>query len=186
MFLVDRNGRIIHANASAHNMVADESVLHAPNGGLRTFDAQTNQTLLDIFTAASGGDAPIGVRGIAVPLTARNGQEHIAHVLPLTAGARRRAGVTYTAVAAVFVRKAGLDARSPFEAIAQRFGLTHAELRVLFSIIEVGAPSDVADVLGVSEGTIRTHLHRLFAKTQTSRQADLVKLVASFANPLID
>jgi hypothetical protein len=29
-------------------------------------------------------------------------------------------------------------------------------------------------------------LHRLFGKTDTRRQADLVKLVAGFANPLSD
>jgi DNA-binding CsgD family transcriptional regulator len=69
--------------------------------------------------------------------------------------------------------------------IAKKFGLTDAEVRVLFAIIEVGSPAEVAEVLGVREGTIRTHLHRLFAKTETSRQADLVKLVASFANPLL-
>jgi DNA-binding CsgD family transcriptional regulator len=185
LFLVDGNGRIIHANASAHNMLSEGNVLRAPNGVLRTFDLRTDQALLDIFTAASGGDAPIGVKGIAVPLEARNGEAHIAHVLPLTAGARRRAGTTYRAVAAIFVRKAALDARSPFEVIAQRFGLTDTELRVLFSIIEVGAPAEVAEVLGVREGTIRTHLHRLFEKTQTNRQADLVRLVASYTNPLV-
>jgi len=176
LFLVDGNGRIIHANASAHNMLSEGNVLRAPNGVLRTFDLRTDQALLDIFTAASGGDAPIGVKGIAVPLEARNGEAHIAHVLPLTAGARRRAGTTYRAVAAIFVRKAALDARSPFEVIAQRFGLTDTELRVLFSIIEVGAPAEVAEVLGVREGTIRTHLHRLFEKNSNqpasrSRQA---------------
>jgi DNA-binding CsgD family transcriptional regulator len=185
LFLVDGNGRIIHANASAHNMLSEGNVLRAPNGVLRTFDLRTDQALLDIFTAASGGDAPIGVKGIAVPLEARNGEAHIAHVLALTAGARRRAGTTYRAVAAIFVRKAALDARSPFEVIAQRFGLTDTELRVLFSIIEVGAPAEVAEVLGVREGTIRTHLHRLFEKTQTNRQADLVRLVASYTNPLV-
>jgi DNA-binding CsgD family transcriptional regulator len=185
LFLVDGNGRIIHANASAHNMLSEGNVLRAPNGGLRTFDPRTDKALLDIFTAANGGDTPVGVKGIAVPLDARNGEAHVAHVLPLTAGARRRAGVAYRAVAAIFVRRATLDAQSPFEVIAKRFALTDAELRVLFSVIEVGAPAEVAEILGVREGTIRTHLHHIFEKTQTDRQADLVRLVASFANPLV-
>jgi DNA-binding CsgD family transcriptional regulator len=33
---------------------------------------------------------------------------------------------------------------------------------------------------------VKTHLGRLFEKTGTSRQADLVKLVAGFSNPLVD
>jgi len=32
---------------------------------------------------------------------------------------------------------------------------------------------------------LKTHLLRLFAKTSTKRQADLVKLVANYASPLI-
>jgi DNA-binding CsgD family transcriptional regulator len=184
MFLVDRSGRIIHANASGHIMLAEANVVRAPNGGLRAFDAQADQALLDIFTAADRGDAAVGVKGIAVPIKARSGERHIAHVLPLTAGKRRRAGVTYTAVAALFVRKAALDLPSPFEIIARQFKLTSAELRVLFAIIEVGGAPEVAEVLGVTLATVKTHLHHLFEKTETSRQVELVKLVAGFTNPL--
>lgn len=36
----------------------------------------------------------------------------------------------------------------------------------------------MVDALGISEGTVRTHLHNLFRKTGTKRQAELVKLVA--------
>ena len=43
---------------------------------------------------------------------------------------------------------------------------------------------ETADALGVAEPTVKTHLHRLFGKTGTGRQADLVKLVAGYANPL--
>ena len=39
--------------------------------------------------------------------------------------------------------------------------------------------------LGIAEGTIKTHLRDLFAKTGTRRQADLVKLVVGFSNPLL-
>jgi DNA-binding CsgD family transcriptional regulator len=43
----------------------------------------------------------------------------------------------------------------------------------------------VAEALGIGEATVKTHLQHLFAKTDTSRQAELVKLVAGFANPLV-
>jgi DNA-binding CsgD family transcriptional regulator len=185
MILVDGTVRIIHANAAGHQMIAERNVIHAPGGGLRTFDPQADQALLDICTTADGGDRAVGVKGIALPITARNGERHVAHVLPLTAGKRRRAGVSYSAVAALFIRKAALDLPSPFEVIARQFHLTSAELRVLFSIIEVGGVSEVADVLGIREATVKTHLHHLFEKTETHRQVDLVKLVAGFTNPLI-
>jgi len=180
MFIVDETGRIIHANASGYAMVAEACLLRAPNGRLRANDPAEDQALLDIFTAAGGGDAVLGRKGIAVPLKARDGERYVAHVLPLTSGARRKAGISYRAVASIFVRKATIDLPSPPVAIAREFQLTPAELRVLFSIVEVSGVSEVADILGISLATVRTHLHRLYEKTGSGRQADLVKLVAGY------
>jgi len=180
MFIVDATGRIVHANASGYAMVAEAKVLRAPSGRLSANDAAEHQALLDIFTAAEGGDAALGKMGIAVPLKARDGERYVAHVLPLTSGARRKAGISYRAVASIFVRKATIDLPSPPVAIAREFQLTPAELRVLFSIVENSGVSEVADILGISEATVRTHLHRLYEKTGSDRQADLVKLVAGY------
>jgi DNA-binding CsgD family transcriptional regulator len=180
MFIVSGTGRIVHANASGYAMVAEARVLRAPDGRLTAIDPAVDQALLDIFTAAENGDTALGRRGVAVPLKARDDERYVAHVLPLTSGARRKAGISYGAVAAIFVRKAGLDLPSPPIVIAQEFQLTPAELRVLFSIIEMDGVSEVAQVLGIAEATVRTHLHRLFEKTGTGRQADLVKLVAGY------
>lgn len=180
MFIVDGTGRIVHANISGFAMVAEANLLRAPNGRLTANDPAAGQALLDIFTAAEGGDAALGRRGVAVPLTARNDERYVAHVLPLTSGARRKAGVSYGAVAAVFVRKADLDMPSAPVAVAQQFRLTPAELRVLFSVVEISGISEISDVLGISEATVKTHLHHVFEKTGTDRQADLVKLVAGY------
>jgi DNA-binding CsgD family transcriptional regulator len=184
MVIVDSTGRIIHANASAHRLIAEADVLRAANGRLATFDPLSNQNLLDVFAAAQAGDAAVGRQGIAMALTGRTGERYVAHVLPLTAGARRKAGVTYAATAAVFVRKAALDLPSPPEAVAGQFKLTPAEVRVLFAVVEIGGVPEVAPVLGISEQTVKTHLHRIYEKTATRRQADLVKLVASYAGTL--
>ena len=71
------------------------------------------------------------------------------------------------------------------EVIAGLYNLTPSELRVLLAIVEVGGVAETARALGVAEATVKTHLHRLFGKTGASRQADLVKLVAGFSNPLV-
>jgi DNA-binding CsgD family transcriptional regulator len=184
MFLVDARGRIVHANASGHTMLAESSVLRAAGGKLAASDASAEQALHEVFLAAGNGDAAVGTKGIALPLTAREGERYVAHVLPLTSGARRRAGVSYAAAAALFVHKAALDAPSPPEVIAKTFNLTPSELRVLLAFVEMGGVAETAEALGVAEATVRTHLHRLFAKTGTSRQAELVKLVAGFSSPL--
>ena len=180
MFIVDGNGRIVHANISGNLMASEANVLRAPGGRLRAIDPAADQALLDVFTAAKDGDAALGRKGIAIPLKGRDDETFIAHVLPMTSAGRRKAGVSYGAVAAVFVRKAALDLPSPPVVIAQKFRLTQAELRVLFSIVEIGGVSEVAEVLGIAEATVKTHLHHVFEKTGTTRQAELVKLVAGY------
>ena len=109
----------------------------------------------------------------------------MANVLPLTSGARRRAGVSYAAAAALFVYKVELAPPSPPEVIAKAYKLTPMELRVLLAIVEVGGVPEVADALGIAETTVKTHLGAVYKKTSRSRQADLVKLVAEFSNPLV-
>jgi DNA-binding CsgD family transcriptional regulator len=185
MFIVDGMGRIAHANASGHMMLAERDVLCAPGGRLGAVDAPAAHALLETFAAAGSGDMALGRRGIAVPLKAHDGERYLAHVLPLTSGRRRTAGVSYAAVAVIFVHKAALDLPSPLEAIAQHFRLTPMELRVLFTIVEMGSVPEVADVLGISEATVKTHLHHVFQKTKTGRQSELVKLVAGYSNPLL-
>ena len=180
VFIVDSNGRIIHANLSAHRLIAEASLLRAPNGRIAALDLQS-RNLLDVFTAAKAGDAAVGKKGIAMPLTARTGERYVAHVLPLTSGARRKAGVSYAATAAMFIRKAALDLPSPPEALASQFKLTPAEVRVLFAIVEIGGVPEVAPVLGIADQTVKSHLHHIYEKTETKRQADLVKLVASYS-----
>jgi DNA-binding CsgD family transcriptional regulator len=184
MFIVDSTGRIIHANVSAHRLIAEADVLRVTNGRIAALDPHSSRSLLDVFTAAQAGDAAVGKRGIAMPLTGRGGERYVAHVLPLTSGARRKAGVSYAATAVLFIRKAALDLPSPPEAVASEFKLTPAEVRVLFAIVEIGGVPEVAPVLGISDQTVKSHLHRIYEKTATKRQADLVKLVASYAGRL--
>ena len=185
MFLVDETGRIMHANVAGHAMLNAADVLHAEGGRLAVNDRQADQALAETFATAGNGDATIGIRGVSVPLAARDGQRYLAHVLPLTSGARRKAGTNYAAAAALFVHKAGFYTPSPPEAIAKAYKLNPMELRVLLAIVEVGGVPEVAEAIGVAETTVRTHLGRIYAKTGVARQADLVKLVAEFSNPLV-
>jgi DNA-binding CsgD family transcriptional regulator len=186
IFLVDVSGRIVHANAAGDMMLNSASVLHAAGGRLILHDPHADRTLADTFAAAGNGDAAIGVKGVAVPLVGHDGERHVAHVLPLTSGVRRRAGASYAALAALFVHKAALDTPSPPEVIAKAYKLTPMESRVMLAIVEVGGVPEVAEALGIAETTVKTHLGRVYKKTDSDRQADLVKLVAGFSNPLLD
>jgi len=186
MFLVDASGRIVHANSSGQAMLAQGGPLRASAGKLIAERASGSKQLDEIFELASKGDTALGSKGIALPLNAGDGERYSAHALPLVSGERRQAGAGYAAVAALFVRKAELETPTAPEIIAGAYRLTPSELRVLLAIVEVGGVPEVADALGIGEATVKTHLHRIFAKTETTRQAELVKLVAGFSSPLVN
>ena len=184
IFLVDAGARMVHANTAGHAMLAAGDFLRLAGDRLAAGDAKIDQSLRDVLAAAGIGDAAVGTKGIALPLIARDGERYVAHVLPLTSGARRRAGIATSAAAIVTVHRAALDIPSPPEAIARAYALTPTELRVLLAIVEIGGAPEVAAALGIGDTTVRTHLARLYEKTDTKRQADLVKLVAGFSMPL--
>jgi DNA-binding CsgD family transcriptional regulator/PAS domain-containing protein len=184
MFLVDRDGRIVHANAAAHNMLYANDFLRSAGGRLAARDHQADRILRDEFSRAGGGGAGAGGKAIALPLAAHDGERYVAHVLPLTSGARRTIGTAHSAAAAVFVRKVALG--HAHDVIAQAYKLTPMELRVLRAIIDIGGVPETSAALGVAETTVKTHLYHLFGKTGASRQADLVKLAAEFSSPIAE
>jgi len=184
VFLVDAGARIVFANASGQALLGEGKILCQKNGVLTAADPRIRKMLPGVIASAGDGDAAVGTNGIAVPLSSHPEQPWLAHILPLTSGARRHAGIEYSAVAAVFVHQASLETPSSMETLSKLYKLTPSELRVLAAVSEVGGVSAVAEVVGIAEATVKTHLQHLFAKTGTNRQTDLVKLAATHASPL--
>lgn len=67
--------------------------------------------------------------------------------------------------------------KASIEVLRQLFGLTLSEARVAAAIAEGIAPEEIAGRLGVSWGTVRSHLRQALAKTGTHRQSELAALV---------
>jgi DNA-binding CsgD family transcriptional regulator len=73
----------------------------------------------------------------------------------------------------------------PGEAFARLYKLTGGELRVLMTLAQGLGAKETADMLGIGEPTVRSHLQRIFSKTNTTRQADLLRLLQSSTPPLL-
>jgi DNA-binding CsgD family transcriptional regulator len=104
-------------------------------------------------------------------------------VLPLDGGLRTDLAAPFSARAAVFLREIGDAAPLPGELFVRRYGITPAECRVLMLLTQGMSPHETADALGCSEATVRTHMQRLFAKTGTGGQPDLMRLAMSALAP---
>jgi DNA-binding CsgD family transcriptional regulator len=182
VFFIDAAGHLVHANAVARAMLSHGKVLATAKGRLLGRKPAIDVMLRDALAAATNGTD--GGKGVAISLTTRDGkdEDYVAHVLPLTSPAPRHRGSS--AVAALFVSKAGLTMPSSPDMIRQRYKLTPTELRIVLAIYEIGGVPEVANALGVSATTVKTHLERVYRKTGTNRQVDLVRLVAGFASPV--
>jgi len=55
---------------------------------------------------------------------------------------------------------------------------------VLLALAQGLGGKEAADMLGISEPTVRSHLQHIFSKTNTPRQADLLRLLQNSTPPV--
>ena len=180
VILVGREGRIVTANNTAKAMLADQDPVACKNDRLVLRGEAAHAALHAALSLAADNEADLGRRGIGIPASWRDGRPCVLHLLPLNRGVYR-AGLVPEAVAAVFIAPALGPPPLPADAVAALFDLTPAETRVFCSIVGGNSLSETARHLGVSEGTAKTHLLRLFNKTNTHRQTELVRLAHSLS-----
>lgn len=180
--LTGADGTILYANATAEAMLSAKSPILSRNGVLNAQNAVAGRALLDAIAGASSVDTSLGSRGIGLPISKADQTPAVAYVLPLTEGTARAA--FRPACAAVFISTTTSALPLPEAVLTTLFDLTPAEGRVLLRVGSGLTPSKSALSLGISESTLKTHLRRIFAKTKTKRQADLVKLVVDIGTPL--
>jgi len=111
-----------------------------------------------------------GRRGYAVTAT------------PLPQAARQLLGGTASLVLLI-VTDLSAASRPPERQLAELFGLTAAEARLVASLAQGMTRADYADEAEVSALTVKTHLARAFAKLGVSRESELVRLVLSLLRP---
>jgi DNA-binding CsgD family transcriptional regulator len=176
--LADHEARILYANRRAKALLAEGRTLRNCMGRLSAANSKCAAELRRAIVQASMGDVPSGnCGGVPVPLSLEDRPELTAWVLPLQrasrAGRQRQA--------AIFLQeKRETFSRTLF---ARRFGATPAEMRILDLLLKGLTTGEIADTLNISFNTVRTHLKALFAKTDTCRQTDLVRLAASTVGP---
>jgi hypothetical protein len=183
VFLVGANGRLVFANAAGRAMLDEGGLLTERNGTLAAVAPDAQRLLRDALAGVEAGDVAASSRGLPIPLAASPHSPWFAHVLPLTSGDRQRTGALHSAVAAVFARKTSPASPLPLEALATLYKLTASEVRLLDGVTKVSGVRALAELLGLTQATVKTHLHNVFRKTGTARQSELVKLMAGFEPP---
>jgi DNA-binding CsgD family transcriptional regulator len=177
VIMVDPKQRIVHTNVSGQEFLAEGKTLSSVHGVLTASDPR-NQEGLCRATRAPDLDAK------SLALEGGEGRFTVATVLPLTSGLRGTYGRPLSASAAVFVHNQPSFDEGMLTALAAAFAVTGAEARVLSALLEGLSLAEIAARFQISVNTVRWHLKRLFEKTNTKRQGDLIRL-ASTAIPQI-
>jgi DNA-binding CsgD family transcriptional regulator len=174
VIIVDAKQRIVHANAAAAELLAEGKILSSVRGVLTANDAR-NQEGLRRAIRAPQPDAR------SLRLETDDKRVTVATVLPLSSGPH---GACEQPHAAIFVHRRPSFDEGLASTLATTFGLTGAEGRVLSALLEGLSLSDIATRHQISINTVRSHLQRLFEKTNTKRQSDLIGIASAAIPPI--
>lgn len=181
---IDRDGRLVHANGLAAQMLAANEMLSWSAGKLRPTDERAAAHLDAVLAAAHDGrTAPNGCSLSAVQRTP-GGERMIVHVLPLSAGTRL-AAAPCAAAAVIIVSPETWDLPRRLDSAARLYALTPAESRVLGALLTGCTIGGAAKALGIKEATVKTHLQHVFDKTGIRRQIDLAQRIADAGCPSV-
>ncbi|HET9875129.1 MAG TPA: LuxR C-terminal-related transcriptional regulator [Mycobacterium sp.] len=168
--VLGRDGIVLAANRPAMTILAQADGLGIDRiGRLQATAVNTHAALVRRVAMASGAAGPIR-SGATVTVPRPSGRRpYRVEVMPLGAASD-------AAVLVAIVDPAGRPEQQQL-VWRRRFGLTPAEAAVAAAILRGHGLQSVAEELGVALSTVRTHQQHIFEKTQTHRQAELVRLL---------
>jgi DNA-binding CsgD family transcriptional regulator len=184
VMILDGTGRVIYLNRLARRLVAEGDGLSLDNNRLRGATPTLTRRLDAMLAKVAGrtDDFPIAD---ATSLSRPSGKAPLALVaVPLRGEVewlRTHGSMICLCVTDPTTRPATLP-----RVLARSFGLTATETAIAESLTAGSDIREIADQRKITPGTVRLHLSRIMAKTQTRRQAELVRLLMSIAPVCID
>jgi DNA-binding CsgD family transcriptional regulator len=166
-------------NAAAQRQIKTGNSIRIVNNRVSPADPAARAALSKAIDAAARDDVDKDMSEYSLAIPDVDGTGYIATLLPVDRGQRRGIVAPFAASVAVFMQDPVEAPLMPGEAFARLYKLTGGELRVVQALAQGLGGKEAADMLGISEPTVRTHLKRIFSKTDTPRQADLLRLLQS-------
>jgi DNA-binding CsgD family transcriptional regulator len=179
VILLDERGAPVATNRTADRILAGDDGLSLGRDGPRAADEEQARELQRLLAGAAKtgvgeGTDPGGVLRLARP-SGRSALEVV--VTPI----HRQSSplFDFRATAAIFVAEPDALAERSLERLRRIYGFTRAESEVASRLAGGMRLAEIAEDLGVTLYTVRAHLKRLFAKTGTHRQAELIRVLLS-------
>ncbi|MGX7705712.1 helix-turn-helix transcriptional regulator [Methylobacterium sp. Gmos1] len=188
VLVVDRHGHILHANREAADLIdRPDGALSGPHAG---GGQGTGQGTRHLGARQAEGRSRLHAL-IQAACDGRPGEA--GGFLQLDGGGPDEPGVSVCVSpllddeapgrAVVVARLLRAQGRIELQ-LRTLFGLTRAEAQVGAALARGGCLAEIAAELGISVTTARTHVARIFLKTGTKQQSQLVALVAAVQLPV--
>lgn len=177
VFLVARDGHVVHMNTAAERQVKSGTAMRLVNNRLSPVYPAARAALTQAIQDSGRDGADMRTKDHAIGIPDGTGGGYVATLLPVADGRRGGILAPFAASVAVFIQDPVQAPLMPGEAFGRLHGLTGGELRVLMALSQGLGGIEAACMLGVGEPTIRTHLQRIYSKTGTSKQGDLLRLL---------
>lgn len=184
VFLTARDGHVIYMNAMAERQIKSGNAIRIVNNCISPTDPEARAALSRAIDKASRDDSGADLSEYSLAIPDVGGAGLVATLLPIDRGRRRNIFAPFSASVAVFTKDPAEASLMPGEAFARLYGLTGGELRILVALAQGMGAREAADMLGIREPTVRTHLQRIFSKTGTTRQADLLRSLQNATAPI--
>ena len=176
VFLLDEAARLQHMNASATELLARPGQpFKITQGRLRTDDAPSSAQLARCVAQAAGIASGSTSEPVPILRFHRDGISFAVMATPLRPTDRGVGGAM--PLVAVFVSDPANASLIDSERLRRQFNLTGAEARLAASLVAGASLAEVAEVRGTSIETLRTLLKRVFLKTETRSQAQVIGLI---------
>src|SRR5262249_37400701 len=173
--ILDAAGYCIDTNEAADRLLATTRLIRIRRGILVIDDKDARRLVANAFRAASAGAGAPGMPATVVALTLEGKRHFAAQLIPL-----RREGLRASdGIAALLLQEIGNLRPLSGEFLVKLYGFTPTEARLVTLLAQDFRLEDAAAALGIARSTAKTHLQRVFAKTGTNRQPQVVRLALS-------
>jgi len=175
--LLDNDGSVMFMNRLANQITSARDGISAGLSGLKINHRDTDAAFQKLLSATTATGALRSAGGDLAVQRPSDKRSYTVSISPLPA--RDVVFAKHRPVVAVFISDPEIKAQASTDALCALYGLTPSEAR-LASQIATGISLDhCAAQLGITLETARTHLKRVFYKTGTSRQGELIHLLLS-------
>lgn len=176
--VLDGTGRLVFMNARAQEIIDDRDGFGLDSGGAPRASVLAESTRMAaaihevVRGAKDGGRSPGDILQISRISLRRPYQVLVA---PLAPGGEMKLGRNDAAVLVVKDPEAEPDTN--LQSLQRFYGLTATEAAFVAAFVEETSLKGAAERLSLTMSSARTYLKRVFAKTEVSSQAALMKLV---------